>query len=157
MPEWGSNSRRDKGIRGRTEGDRNKVCQKKRAVQSKSPVPWLPLLLRSWWPCMGGGGGLWGWWLSWEPACAACTHFALFSSAFRGFMGWRGSPGTIQLLLLRGTAARASSSKNSNPNASRRAAQSQILPKGHEHLKEILHFFRTRKELLVLHTALQLH
>lgn len=112
--------------------------------------------------CEAGGraweeeGGCGGWWLSWEPACAACTHFALFSSAFRGFMGWRGSPGTIQLLL-RGTAARASSSKNSNPNASRRAAQSQILPKGHEHLKEILHFFRTRKELLVLHTALQLH
>ena len=39
--QGGSNSRRDKGVRGGGEGERNKVCQKKRAVTSSSPMPRL--------------------------------------------------------------------------------------------------------------------
>lgn len=85
---------------------------------------------------------------------------AVFSSAFGGTMGWRGSPSTIPSLLLQGAATQACSSKSSNPNASRGAAQSRILLKGHEHLKERIYFFffffRAGKELPVLCTALRL-
>lgn len=41
----GSNSRRDKGVGGWREGERNKVRQKKRAVRSNSTMSWLLLLV----------------------------------------------------------------------------------------------------------------
>lgn len=116
------NSKRDKGIGGWRKGERNKVCQKKRAVQSSCLIPWpLP---QNWWP----GAGRWrGPWASVGagslPVLPVSPH-AVFSSAFRGTTGWTGSLCTIQLLLLRGATAQARSSKSSNPNASRRAAQS---------------------------------
>lgn len=102
----------------------------------------------------GRGGCVAGDWAGSLPALSVPPH-TVFPSGFGGTVSWRGSPGTIQLLLQQGSAAQAYTSKNSNPNASCRVAQSRILPKGQEHLKEIF-FFRAEKELVVPCTALQL-
>lgn len=64
-------------MEGRKEGERNKVCQKKRVVQSNSPMPW-PLLT-----------GLWGWCLSWEPACVVCASLMPSFPLFLGGL-WAG-------------------------------------------------------------------
>lgn len=114
-----------KGIKALEGGGREREtkCVRKRE-RSKAALRFPGRCHKTGGPVQGGGEGCGP--VSELGACPCCLSALMlcFAPLFGGTTGWTGSPCTIQLLLPCGADTPARSSKSSNPNTSRRAAQS---------------------------------